>query len=320
MRQRLRDFDANSWVILVTLGLLGFGPFIIEWMDKPFYLDLVIRIMILSISAVSLNLILGYGGMISFGHAAFIGIGAYSVGIPAYYEQYNGLYQLAIAVGSAGIFALLTGMICLRTKGIHFIMITLAFSQMVFFTFVSLDEYGGDDGLVIDVRSEFNSLIDLENNVTLYYTVFIILLAVLFFVHRLVHSRFGRVIRGIKSNMSRMQSLGFDTYRYQLVCYVIAGMICGLSGWLLGNFTGFISPEMMDWTRSGELLFMVVLGGSGNLFGPVLGASVFILAEEVLSGITVYWQFIFGIMLILIVLFVRGGLSGLISRLGKSND
>ncbi len=159
-------------------------------------------------------------------------------------------------------------------------MITLAFSQMAFFTFVSLEEYGGDDGLVIDVRSEFGSLIDFESDVQLYYTVFTLLLAVLFLVHRLVRSHFGGVIRGAKSNISRMQSLGFNTYRYQLICYVIAGMICGLSGWLLGNFTGFISPEMMDWTRSGELLFMVVLGGTGTLFGPVLGTSASLLRRR----------------------------------------
>jgi len=320
MTNWFRDADANRWVMLIGLLLFAMGPLIIEWIDKPFYMDLMIRVMILSIAAVSLNLILGYGGMVSFGHAAFIGIGAYSVGIPAYYEEYNGLFQLAIAIGSAGLFALVTGIISLRTKGIHFIMITLAFSQMAFFTFVSLEEYGGDDGLVIDVRSEFGSLIDFENNTHLYYVVFATLVAVLFLVHRLVRSRFGGVIRGSKSNLSRMQSLGFNTYRYQLICYVIAGMICGLAGWMLGNFTSFISPEMMDWTRSGELLFMVVLGGTGTLFGPVLGASAFILAEEVLSGITIYWQFIFGIMLILIVLFARGGLSGIISRLGKPNE
>jgi len=313
----LRRMDRNRWALLVGLLLFAMAPLIIQWIEKPFYLDLLIRITILSIAAISLNLILGYGGMISFGHAAFIGIGAYAVGIPAYYEAYSGPLQLAIAVGSAGLFALLTGIICLRTKGIHFIMITLAFAQMAFFTFVSLDEYGGDDGLVIDVRSEFGSLIDMESDIQLYYVALACLLGTLLLVHRLVHSRFGRVIRGSKSNISRMQSLGFDTYRYQLICYVIAGMLCGLAGWLLGNFTGFISPEMMDWTRSGELLFMVVLGGTGMLFGPILGVFTFIMAEEILSGITVYWQFIFGVMLILVVLFVRGGLGSIISRLGK---
>jgi len=313
----LRGMGRNRWALLIGLLLFAMAPQLIQWIDKPFYLDLLIRIIILSIAAVSLNLILGYGGMISFGHAAFIGIGAYSVGIPAYYEAYSGPLQLVIAIGSAGLFALLTGIVCLRTKGIHFIMITLAFAQMAFFTFVSLDEYGGDDGLVIDVRSEFGSLIDMESDTQLYYVALLALLGSLFLVHRLIHSRFGQVIRGSRSNIGRMQSLGFNTYRYQLACYVIAGMLCGLAGWLLGNFTGFISPEMMDWTRSGELLFMVVLGGTGMLFGPVLGVFAFIIAEEILSGITVYWQFSFGILLILVVLFVRGGLGGTLARLGK---
>ncbi|HEB97444.1 MAG TPA: branched-chain amino acid ABC transporter permease [Sedimenticola thiotaurini] len=307
------------WTLLAAGLLLLLAPQIIGWIDKPFYLDLITRIVILSIAAVSLNLILGYGGMISFGHAAFIGIGAYAVGIPAYYEEYSGLLQLGIALGGAGLFALVTGIICLRTRGIHFIMITLAFAQMAYFTFVSLDQYGGDDGLVIDVRSEFPGLIDLESGVQLYYLSLAALALALFLVHRLVHSRFGRVIEGARSNRERMHSLGYDTYRYQLVCYVIAGMLCGLSGWLLGNFTSFISPEMMDWTRSGELLFMVVLGGTGLLFGPVLGVSAFIIGEEVLSGITVYWQFIFGVILILVVLFARGGLGRLLLRSGDGH-
>ena len=308
------------WVALAAALVLLLAPLLTDWIGKPFYLDLVTRIVILSIAAVSLNLILGYGGMISFGHAAFIGIGAYAVGIPAYYEIYSGPLQLAIAVGGAGLFALVTGVICLRTRGIHFIMITLAFAQMVYFTFVSLDEYGGDDGLVIDVRSEFPGWIDMESGVQLYYVALVLLGLSLFLVHRLVHSRFGRVIRGARSNPARMRSLGYDVYRYQLACYVIAGMLCGLSGWLLGNFTSFISPEMMDWTRSGELLFMVVLGGTGLLFGPVLGVAAFIVGEEVLSGITVYWQFVFGVILILLVLFARGGLGRLLRGAGGHHE
>lgn len=280
-------------------------------------MDLLIRILVLSIAAVSLNLILGYGGMISFGHAAFIGIGAYAIGIPAFYSEYSGYLQLPIALAASGVFAFLTGYICLRTKGVYFIMITLAFAQMIFFAIVSIDEYGGDDGLVIDARSEFTSPLEMDNPIHLYYFVFFCLLLVIFLVHRIVNSRFGMVIRGAKSNDARMQALGFNTYRYKLACYVIAGMMCGLAGWLLGNFTDFISPDMMDWTRSGELIFMVVLGGAGSLFGPLLGTAAFIIIEEVLSGITVYWQLIFGTFLILVVLFTRGGLNGLIEGLGK---
>lgn len=303
----------HDWI--AGIGLLGLGltPLLVALTGQVFYQDLVIRLMILAIAALSLNLILGHGGMVSFGHAAYLGIGAYSVGIPAYYEIYNGWIQLAVAILASGCFALLTGMICLRTTGVYFIMITMAFAQMLFFAFVSIEEYGGDDGLVIELRSEFAGLLDLENNVALYYVTFVSLLICLYIMRRLVRSRFGMVIEGGKGNDRRMQAIGFNTYRYRLVCYVIAGSMCGFAGALLGNFTNFISPEMMEWTRSGELIFMVVLGGTGSWFGPVLGAGVFIVLEELLSGITIYWQVLFGALLILVVLFARGGIDGLLA-------
>ncbi len=316
------NYGLRGWVNLVILVLLAGVPLIVAWTDNSFYLDIATRLVILAMAAVSLNLILGYGGMISLGHAAYIGIGAYAVGIPAYYEIYDGFFQIPIAVGASALFALITGFVCLRTKGVHFIMITMAFSQMVFFGFVSIEEYGGDDGLVIEARSELGGIIDIENNTTLYYFCFAALLATIYIVHRIVRSRFGMVIQGAKGNERRLQSLGFNTYRYQLACYVIAGAICGFAGALLGNFTNFISPEMMDWTRSGELIFMVVLGGTGSLFGPVLGATAFLLLEEYLphamdifaSGAGVYWQFVFGIILILVVLFMKGGINGFLAR------
>ncbi len=298
-------------VTALTLLLLACLPL---W-SPAFYLDLVNRLMILAIAALSLNLMLGYGGMISFGHAAYLGIGAYCVGIPAYYEVYNGLIHLPLAIGAAALFAFLTGLICLRTTGVYFIMITMAFAQMLFFAFVSIEEYGGDDGLVIELRSELPNL-NLEENLTLYYVTLACLLICLYVLHRIIHSRFGMVIEGAKGNERRMQAMGFHTYRYRLTCYVISGAMCGLAGALLGNFTNFISPEMMDWTRSGELIFMVVLGGAGSWFGPVLGAAAFLLLEEVLSGITIYWQLIFGLFLIAVVLFARGGIDGLLGSRG----
>lgn len=319
MRQ-IKKLNLNQWVMWVTMLLLAVAPGIIRLIDKPFYLDLVIRIMILSIAAISLNLLLGFGSMISFGHAAFIGIGAYSIGIPAYYEEYGVIQQLAVTLLSSGLFALLTGVICLRTKGLQFIMITLAFSQMIFFAFVSIEEFGGDDGLLIDTRSDFGSFINLENDTHLYYLVFSFLVGAMLLVHRIVHSRFGLVIRGTRSNEARMRALGFNTYRYKLVCYVLAGMICGVAGWLLGNFTGFISPEMMSWTRSGELIFIVVLGGAGTLFGPVLGTIAFVILEEILSRITIYWPIIFGIILITVVLFAKGGMEGILQKFNKKRE
>lgn len=195
-------------------------------------------------------------------------------------------------------------------------MITMALAQMIYFLGVSIDEYGADDGLVIDVRSEFAELIDLEEGITLYYVIFFFLLLSIFVVRRLVNSRFGVVIRGSKSNEARMLALGYPVYRYKLTAFVIAGVICGLAGLLLGNFTNFVNPDMMHWTRSGELIFMVVLGGLGSIFGPMFGAFAFLLLEEVLSDFTTHWQIIFGPFLILVVLFLRGGINSL---LGKSS-
>ncbi len=295
---------------LLLLMVLALAPFILEWINQPFYLDVLSRALILGIAAVSLNLILGYGGMVSLGHAAYIGIGAYSVGIPSYYDYYNGWLHIALALVVSACFALLTGAISLRTKGVYFIMITMAFSQMVYFTFLSLEEYGADDGLVIYSRSEFPEWISMESSTGLYYWIFILLLLTLFFIHRLVHAHFGRVILGSKFNEQRMQALGFDTYKYRLVCYVISAMICSLAGVLLGNFTSFISPDMIGWARSGELIFMVIIGGVGSLFGPLVGTIVFVLLEEILSAITIYWHLIFGTLLVALVLFGKGGIHG----------
>ena len=308
----------RGWVVASVLVVLALVPVVTSLTGQGFYQDLVTRLMILAIAACSLNLILGYGGMISFGHAAYLGIGAYCVGIPAYYEMYSGWLHFPLALGVSALFAFLTGAVCLRTTGVYFIMITMAFAQMMFFALVSLEEYGGDDGLVIEVRSEFAGLWDMESNLTLYYVVFLSLLMCMYGIHRIVHSRFGMVIAGAKSNERRMQSLGFHTYRYRLTCYVMSGAICGFAGALLGNFTNFISPEMMDWTRSGELIFIVVLGGAGSLLGPVLGAAAFVLLEEWLSGITLYWQLLFGLLLISVVLFARGGIDGLLNPGGRS--
>lgn len=304
--------QTRNWITAIVLAALALTPGWVALSGQTFYQDLMLRLMILAIAALSLNLILGYGGMISFGHAAYLGIGAYGVGIPAYYELYNGWFHVALAVTASALFALLTGLICLRTTGVYFIMITMAFTQMLFFALVSIEAYGGDDGLVIELRSEFTGLLDLEDNLTLYYVTFVALLLSLYGLRRLVNSRFGMVMEGIKGNHRRMQALGFNTYGYRLLCYVIGGSMCGFAGALLGNFTNFISPEMMDWTRSGELLFMVVLGGAGSWFGPVLGVAVFVLLEELLSGITIYWPLWFGGLLIGVVLFARGGIDGLL--------
>lgn len=308
----------SARIYALLLLVLAFAPFIFEWIDQPFYLDVLSRALILAIAAISLNLILGFGGMVSLGHAAYIGIGAYCVGIPSYYDFYSGWLHIALALSVSAGFALLTGAISLRTKGVYFIMITMAFSQMVYFTFLSLEEYGADDGLVIYSRSEFPGLISMDGATGLYYWIFALLLASMFFVWRLVHSRFGRVIVGSKFNEQRMQALGFDTYRYRLTCYVISAMMCSLAGMLLGNFTGFISPDMIGWARSGELIFMVIIGGVATFFGPLVGTLAFVVLEEALSAITVYWHLIFGILLVALVLYGKGGIDGWLSRLDRN--
>ncbi len=276
-------------------------------------LDFGTRLVCLAIAAVSLNLILGFGGMISFGHAAYIGIGAFCVGIPAYYGLNSGWLHFPLAIGACALFALVTGAICLRTKGVYFIMITMAFAQMAYYFFLSLDEYGGDDGLTIYNRSVLN-IIDLENKLVLFLLCYVLLLLSIYLVYRIVNSRFGMVIRGCHSNEARMKALGYNTYAYKLTAYVIAGAMCGLAGALLANFQSFISPDMMSWPRSGELMFMVILGGTASLFGPVFGAVVFLILEETLSAYTTYWHLPFGILLVLSVLFIKGGLNGLIQR------
>ena len=232
------------------------------------------------------------------------------MGIPVYHGIDSGWVHLALAVVVCAVLALITGAISLRTKGAYFIMITLAFSQMVYFVFLSLEQYGADDGLVIDDRSRFPSWIDMADAVGLYYWIYGLLIVTLVLLYRLVWSRFGRVIVGAKYNESRMQALGFNTYAYRLAAYVIAAVICGLAGVLLGNFTLFISPEMMSWMRSAELIFMVIIGGVATVFGPLVGALLFLVLAETLSLFTVYWHVIFGVMLIALVLWSKTGVHG----------
>lgn len=318
-----RNTPLTTIVTFSVLALLAIVPPLAKFAGYAFYLDLATRLVCLAIAAVSLNLILGYGGLVSFGHAAYIGIGAYAVGIPAHHAfddsfpaiaSQSGVFHILLAVGVSAFFALITGALCLRTRGVYFIMITMAFSQMVFFLFVSMETYGGDDGLTIYNRSEL-PLVSLDNALTLYFICYAILVAAVYLVHRIVNSRFGMALQGTKGNEARMKAIGFNTYAYRLTAYVISGAMCGLAGALIGNFTTFISPEMIDWTRSGELMFMVILGGTGTLIGPVIGAILFIGLEEILSVWTIYWHLPFGILLILTVLFFRGGIMGMVSSL-----
>jgi branched-chain amino acid transport system permease protein len=312
MRNRARLLATAA----VLLALAAVPPLAAAF-AQPFYLDLVRRIMIFAIAALSLNLILGYGGMVSFGHAAYLGIGAYAVGILAHHGIDNGFLQFAVAIAASAAVALVIGAVSIRTSGVYFIMITLAFTQMLFYLGISLEEYGGDDGMRLAARSQFLGVLDLGSPTPFYYFVLAVLAGFLYLVHRLVNSRFGMVIRATKSNEARTRAIGFSPYPYKLAAFVIAGAMCGVAGALLVNQTAYLTPEFMNWTRSGEIMFMVILGGIATLIGPVLGAAVLLLLEDVLAAWTTHWQIILGPILVLVVLFTRHGLAGLLPGGGQ---
>ena len=313
-----RALNLRTIVALALLLALVLLPVYVELSGSRFLLTLFTRILILAFAAVSLNLILGYGGMMSFGHAAYLGIGGYTVGILAFEGIPTGFVQWPVALLVSALFALVVGALSLRTRGVYFIMITLAFAQMAYYIVAGLARYGGDDGLTIQKRSQFLQPLNLSNKVQFYYVCLALLFASIYLVWRIVNSRFGLVVQGARSNDTRMRAIGFPTYRYKLVCFVIAGTMCGLAGALLANHTDFVSPAMMYWTRSGDLIIMVVLGGMGSIFGPLFGAVALLVLEETLSGITEYWQIILGPLLLLVVLFARGGIDGLLGKVGHA--
>jgi branched-chain amino acid transport system permease protein len=306
--------NLRNLAAVLLLAALALLPVYVQLTNDQFALTLFTRIVILALAAVSLNLLLGFGGMMSFGHAAYLGIGGYAVGILAHEHVYSGFVQWPVALVASALFALVIGALSLRTRGVYFIMITLAFAQMAYYVVSGLSRYGGDDGLTIYKRSQFVAPFDLSNRVQFYYVCLALLFAAIYFVYRLVNSRFGLVIQGARSNDTRMRAIGFPTYRYKLTCFIIAGTICGLSGALLANNTDFVSPAMLYWTRSGDLMIMVILGGMGSVIGPVFGAVVLLVLEEVLSSLTEHWEIILGPLLLLVVLFARGGIDGLLSK------
>jgi branched-chain amino acid transport system permease protein len=311
------SINARTGITVLTIAGLLLLPLYSAISGNIFVLTLFTRIVIFALAAASLNLIMGYGGMMSFGHAAYLGIGGYAVGMLAHEGIGSGFIQWPVALAASALFALIVGALSLRTRGVYFIMITLAFAQMAYYVASGLSRYGGDDGLTVYKRSDFGGLINLSSRVQFYYLCLGCLLGGIYLIWRIVNSRFGMVVRGVRSNEQRMQAIGFPANRYRLVCFVISGTICGLAGALLANNTDFVSPAMMYWTRSGDLMVMVVLGGMGSLFGPMIGAIVFLLLEEFLSQITEYWALIMGPLLLLIVLFGRGGIMGLLGRLRR---
>ena len=308
-----RDTVLPALIFLVFAAL----PLVASLTAERYLLDVATRIMVFGVAAVSLDLLVGYGGLISFGHAGFVGLGAYAVGILSAHGVNDVLIALPAAIAVAMLFAWITGIVCLRTRGVYFIMITLAFGQMVYFIATSLAPYGGDNGLTIAARNTLAGWPVFKSDRVFYYFALCCLLATYLFCRALVVSRFGRVLRGAKENATRMATIGFTVRRFQLVAFVIAGGLGGLSGFLLANSTEFVAPTYMSWQQSGEYLVMVILGGAGTLDGAILGTAAYLIAEEWLSGVIENWQVIFGPLLVLVVLFARGGLIGLGARLWR---
>lgn len=322
-------FITRSRVLFLCclLGLLVLPPLTVA-IDESYLVSSTTRILIFAMAAISLDLIVGYGAMVSFGHAAFVGLGAYVAAILSFHFYDDSLLLsapfaiagseqllliLPVAALVAAVVAALTGLISLRTHGIHFIMITLAFAQMLYFLFISLDYYGGEDGLVMSGRNQLPG-IDLSDDQNFYYFCLLMLALYLLLARRLVNSHFGRVLQGCKYNETRMRALGFNTLGYRLTAYVIAAIGAAIAGALLANKTEFVDPGLFSWQLSGELLVMVILGGLGSIYGAVIGAFVFLLLEQVLSIYTEHWMFILGPVLILVVIFARHGIYGEIHK------
>jgi branched-chain amino acid transport system permease protein len=300
---------------LLILLLLAAAPFL--GFGQGWAMTLLARAMILAMGALSLWLLVGGAGLISLGHAAMLGIGAYAVVVLDAAGVTEALVVAPVAIGAAAAFALLTGAVAVRTAGVQFIMITLAFGQMAFFTASSLAAYGGDDGYTLYGRSTLAGTRLLGDRLAFHYLCLLLLAAAFVACRVLLASRFGRVLRAVRENPLRVQALGFAPYPYRLTAYAIAGGIGGLAGMLLANATEFVAPSFLAWQRSGDLLFMVILGGLGSPTGALLGALVIVLAEEWLGGLTEHWRLIFGPLLVLAVLFLRGGLVGLPGQIAR---
>ena len=301
---------------LVLLGALAALPLLLDAIDQAFYISFAARVLIFALAATSLNFIVGFGGMVAFGHAAFFGAGAYTVAI----LMQDGVSSAAIAwpaaVGVAALLALGIGAVSLRTRGVYFIMITLAFAQMIHYIFLSAQAWGGDDGLSLATRSTFGVL-DLKDDATFYWVTLGCLATALFLLDRVTHARFGRVLQAIRENESRMEGLGYPVNAYKLVCFVIGGALAGLSGALIANHGQLASPALLQWTQSGTLLVMVILGGVGALYGGVVGAVALLVLEEILVGFTPHWHIVLGLALLGVVFLAPRGIAAYFTTLVK---
>lgn len=302
-------------LLFVVLALV---PPIALALHQPYYLTFLSRVMIFGLAALSLNLILGFGGMTSLGHAAFLGVGAYTVGLLIQNGVTNGFVHFGAAIAFGAIAALVIGAVCLRTGGLSFIMLTLASAQLLFFIATGLKQYGGDDGFSFRGRSDFGAWMSLGNDATLYWFILGWLALASLIVHRTVHSRFGLTLRGIRSNETRIASIGLHAYRYKLAAFVLSGTLCAVAGALLANLAQFVSPSYMHWARSAELLLMVLLGGMSSVLGPLVGAAAFMFLEEGLGMVTPHWPLLMGAILVVVVMYARNGIVELVGRLRRS--
>lgn len=301
--------------ILLFIALAGLPP-VAHAMADDFLVAFFARVLIYAVAASALNIALGLGGMVSLGHALFIGLGMYSVALPASFGVTNGWLQLAICIGSCSLVGLVTGFISLRTSGIAFIMITLAFAQMGYFLFVSLKQFGGDDGMAVAAASEFFGF-RLASPEAVYGVALVILLGLTLWVARLRNAPFGMTLRAGRQNARRVASIGLALPRYQLAAYVLSAVLCGVAGMLMANLNAYASPSSMSWIVSGDLIVMVVLGGMGTVFGPLLGALAFLGAEELLKAVTEHWMAVYGLLITVVPLLGKAGLVGVLEKLNR---
>jgi branched-chain amino acid transport system permease protein len=300
-------------VALALLLALLCLPQALALFGQAFYIGFATRILIFALAASSLNLVLGFGGMFSLGHAAFFGAGAYVAALCMNAGMSEALLAFPLAMAIAGLFALLVGAISLRTRGVYFIMITLAFAQMTYYLFISARAWGGDDGLPLAPRMALAG-ISLASDTALFYAALGALTASMLFLSRLANARFGRVIQAIRENETRMEALGYPVFRYRLLCFALGGALAGLAGALLANLTGMASPNLLQWMQSGTLLVMVIIGGVGYLYGGVVGAVILLTLEETLVGFTEHWHLALGMLLLGVVLFAPKGVAALFGK------
>lgn len=312
MRDTLR-IPLRTWPTLVAAALLALLPLVALAVGQPFYVVFATRVLIYALIATSLNLLIGYVGLVSFGHAAFVGAGAYTVAMLMMAGVASAWLLWPAAIVAAALLALLIGAISLRTRGVYFIMITLAFAQMVYYLVVSLRVLGSDDGLTLSARPSLG-VVALDRDTHFYFVALAILLAALLGMRALLNAPLGRALQGIRDNEIRMEAIGFPTYRLKLLAFVVAGAAAGLGGGLLASLNGLVGPNLLHWPESGLLMIMVILGGAGRLLGGVLGAAALLILQEALAGHTIHWPLVIGVVLLAVVLFAPQGLSGLMRR------